>query len=109
MSTKLESIRSAQNLIEKLGSDQVLLGKVLGAKDYAEFLLIAHGEGFDLSGLSEQEARGLATGDASALGEISEQELGHVVGGLSSSALTSYPIWPDQQSTLTGWNSVPQW
>ena len=85
MSTKSESIRAGVLLLEKLRSDKALLDKIEAAKNYQDFLVIAQKEDFDLSGLTEQEARGLVQGDARALGEISDEDLRQAAGGILGS------------------------
>ena len=81
MTTKAQSTVAAAMLLEKLSLDKGLAAKIEGAKSYSDFLGLALTEGFDLSGLSEQEAIALAKGDRGALGEISEAELAQVAGG----------------------------
>jgi hypothetical protein len=81
MTTKAQSTVAAAMLLEKLSLDKGLAAKIEGAKSYSDFLGLALTEGFDLSGLSEQEAIGLAKGDRGALGEISEEELKQAAGG----------------------------
>jgi predicted ribosomally synthesized peptide with nif11-like leader len=85
MSTKSQSIRAGLLLLEKVRSDKALLDKIEAAESYQDFLVIAQKEGFDLSGLTEQEARGLAQGDARALGEITDEDLRRVAGGILGS------------------------
>jgi predicted ribosomally synthesized peptide with nif11-like leader len=92
MSTKSQSIRAGQLLLEELRSDKALVDKINAAKNYQEFLVIAQKEGFDLSGLTEQEARGLARGDARALGEISDEDLAQAAGGILGSTYASGPF-----------------
>jgi hypothetical protein len=89
MTTKAHSILAGAMLLEKLGSDKRLAAKIEGAKNYSDFLGLALTEGFDLSGLSEQEAIALAKGDRGALGEISEAELAQIAGGMLSNAMWS--------------------
>ena len=88
MSTKSRSIRAGLLLLEKLRSDKALLDKMKTAKNYQDFLVIAQKEGFDLSGLTEQEARGLAQGDARAPGEISDEDR-QGAGGIRGSTYAS--------------------
>ncbi|HKC23276.1 MAG TPA: Nif11-like leader peptide family RiPP precursor [Thermoanaerobaculia bacterium] len=94
MSAKLDSLRDAGRLMERLNSDKDLLGRVQAARSYDEFLRTTRDEGYDLSGLTEQEARGLATGDPTALKEISEEDLARVAGGLASGAYNTTTVSP---------------
>jgi hypothetical protein len=91
MSTKSQSIRAGQLLLKKLRSDKALVDKINAAKNYQDFL-IAQKEGFDLSSLTEQEARALARGDARALGEINNEDLAQVAGGILGSTYASGPF-----------------
>ena len=86
MATKSQSIQAGQLLLQKLSSDEAFLAKVNAAKSYGDFLDIAKTAGHDLSGLSEQEAIGLAKGDIGALGEISDEDLAAVAGGTNVEA-----------------------
>jgi len=81
MTTKAQSVHAGAMLLQMLSSDERLMAKIEGAKNYSDFLGLALTEGFDLSGLSEQEAIALAKGDRAALGEISEADLAQVAGG----------------------------
>src|SRR5215471_17124030 len=87
MTTKAQSIDAGLMLLEKLSRDKMLSTKIDSAKSYSDFLRLAMTEGFDLSGLSEQEAIALAKGDLGALGEISDEELAQVSGGTQYTAL----------------------
>lgn len=81
MPTKADSLKAARVFFERLRSDEALRGKAFGAPSYEEFLRVARSQGFELSGLSEAEARSLATGGAADVRELSEEDLRKVAGG----------------------------
>ena len=93
MTTKAQSIGAGLMLLEKLSSDKMLATKIDSARSYSDFLRLAETEGFDLSGLSEEEAIALAKGDRGALGEISDAELAQISGGIQYTAM-SLPLSP---------------
>jgi predicted ribosomally synthesized peptide with nif11-like leader len=95
MTTKAQSIGAGLMLLEKLSSDKMLATKIDSARSYSDFLRLAETEGFDLSGLSEEEAIALAKGDRGALGEISDEELEQVAGGTQYNAL-ALPLSPPE-------------
>ena len=106
MTTKAQSVHAGAMLLQKLSSDTRLAGKIQAARNYSDFLEVARKEGFDLSGLSEQEAIELAKGDRAALGEISEAELGQVAGGSFANQAFNFNNPPPPSPSPGGW---PTW
>jgi predicted ribosomally synthesized peptide with nif11-like leader len=82
MSKKSESIGAGQRLLEKMRTDQGLRGKIEATTTFDSFLSAAKAVGYDLSGITEAEARALVRGDGRGIGEISDQELAQVSGGV---------------------------
>jgi predicted ribosomally synthesized peptide with nif11-like leader len=81
MTTRAESTKSGELLLQKLRIDSALRARVQATSTYAEFLEIARRDGFDLGGLSEGEARDLLSHAGPPLAELSEEDLGRVAGG----------------------------
>lgn len=102
ISTKAASVEAAARLLTRLNTDKTLLAKVDAAKSYEDFKSIAKQNGYDLSGLSEQEAYGLTRGDTSALGEIGDEELSKVAGGYDLTSVASVSLYKPPAGGGTG-------
>ena len=92
MPTKTESFEAVRDLFEKLRSDEALRAKVSGVRSYQELVRVAKDAGFDLSGISEADLRGLAAGGRGTSGELDDADLAAVSGGQFISSAISQVI-----------------
>lgn len=87
MPTTTDPLQAARDLFEKLRSDADLRAKVTGVKSYQELLRVTREAGFDLSGLSAADLRGLAALGRSARGELDDDELASLSGGAAEAQI----------------------
>lgn len=91
--TDKATMDAGKALLSEMKSNPDLAAKVNGATSFEEFQSVAKAAGYDVSGLTEEEARALASGGTAApVGELSDEDLEQVAGG-----------WGDVSVNMNNW------